>query len=129
MKKDIKSVEELMKILNETNLTDISFEKEGFKIKIKKSNTPVQKPVNVQTSATPIIKYEEIVSNKIGNFIFATPAISVGDTLKKGQEVGYISTIGVKSSVVSEVEGIVREILVENGSVADFGKSLIKVEV
>ncbi len=136
MNKDIKSVEELMKILTETNLTNISFEEEGFKVDIKKANTPVvveQQVAEVAQEVEVEAAYEEIKSENVGNFYCldkaGAPMIKVGDAIKEGQEIGYISTIGVKSAVKSKVSGTVKEILAENGSIADFGKVLVKVEV
>lgn len=134
MKKDLNSVEELMKILNDTNLTNISFEEDGFKVDIKRSNvvTAVEEVVaeEVADAATPA--YKEVKSENVGKFYYVdksgNPMVKVGDRVKKNQEIGYIATIGVKSSVKSTFDGVVKEILLDNGSIADFGKTLIKIE-
>ena len=133
MKKDLNSVEELMKILTDTNLTNISFESKGFKVDIKRSNNVVieeQEAVEVIEAAAPV--YEEIRSDNVGKFYYVdkegTPIIKVGDKIEKGQDIGYIATIGVKSSVKSTFSGVIKEIVVENGSIADFGKALVKIE-
>jgi len=134
MNKDLNSVEELMKILTDTNLTNISFESEGFKVDIKRSNNLVVEEVG-EVEAEEVIAapaYEEVKSDNVGKFYYVdkegTPIIKVGDKVKKGQEIGYIATIGVKSSVKSTFTGEVKEILLENGSIADFGKTLVKIE-
>lgn len=135
MNKDLNSVEELMKILTDTNLTNISFETEGFKVDIKRSNNLIVEEVQEveageEVAAAPA--YEEVKSDNVGKFYYVdkegTPIIKVGDKVKKGQEIGYIATIGVKSSVKSTFTGEIKEILLENGSIADFGKTLVKIE-
>lgn len=133
MKKDLNSVEELMKILTDTNLTNISFESKGFKVDIKRSNNVVieeQEASEVIEVAAPV--YEEVRSDNVGKFYYVdkegTPIIKVGDKIEKGQDIGYIATIGVKSSVKSTFSGVIKEIVVENGSIADFGKALVKIE-
>jgi len=134
MKKDLKSVEELMKILNDTNLTNISFEEDGFKVDIKRSNvvTAAEEVVAEEVAEVAAPEYEEVKSENVGKFYYVDkagkPTIKVGDRVKKNQEIGYIATIGVKSSVKSTFNGVIKEILLDNGSIADFGKTLIKIE-
>jgi len=133
MNKDLNNVEELMKILSDTNLTNISFEEEGFKVDIKRSNVvlPVEEKIEeLAAEAAPV--YKEIKSENVGKFFYVdksgNPMIKVGDKVKKNQEVGHIATIGVKSVVKSGFDGVIKEIVLENGSIADFGRTLIKVE-
>ena len=134
MKKDLNSVEELMKILNDTNLTNISFEEDGFKVDIKRSNvvTAAEEVVAEEVAEVAAPAYKEVKSENVGKFYYVdksgNPMVKVGDRVKKNQEIGYIATIGVKSSVKSTFEGVVKEILLDNGSIADFGKTLIKIE-
>lgn len=134
MNKDLNSVEELMKILNDTNLTNISFEEEGFKVEIKRSNvvTAVEEVVAEEVAEVVAPAYKEVKSENVGKFYYVdksgNPMVKVGDRVKKNQEIGYIATIGVKSSVKSTFDGVVKEILLDNGSIADFGKTLIKIE-
>jgi len=134
MKKDLNSVEELMKILNDTNLTNISFEEDGFKVDIKRSNvvTVAEEVVAEEVADAAAPAYKEVKSENVGNFYYVdksgNPMVKVGDRVKKNQEIGYIATIGVKSSVKSTFDGVVKEILLDNGSIADFGKTLIKIE-
>ena len=135
MNKDLNNVEELMKILNDTNLTNISFEEEGFKVEIKRSNVilPVEEVVEEETTVVEAApEYKEIKSENVGKFYYVDksgkPMVKVGDRVKNNQEIGYIATIGVKSAVKSTLAGVVKEIVLENGSIADFGKTLVKIE-
>ena len=58
---------------------------------------------------------------------YATKLI-IGQNIKVGQTIGYISTVGIKTSVKSNVAGSIEQILLKNGEVADYGKKLIKVK-
>ncbi|WP_319370189.1 biotin/lipoyl-containing protein [uncultured Ilyobacter sp.] len=138
MKHDINNVEDLMKILNNTNLTEISFESEELKVTIKRPKLVAAAPqqVEVQESNTEvkeIKKIKEIKSYNVGQFTYHSKngktMIKVGDKIKEGQEIGYIHTIGVNSPVTSPYSGTVKEILVEEESLADYGKNLVLVEL
>lgn len=136
MKQDINNVEEIMKILNDTKLTEISFESEGFKMMVKKPKlVPAAskkiKKAKVETKAAK--KYKEIKSYHIGNFSYhdksGNPMIKIGDKVKEGQIIGSISTVGVSASVRASYAGTVKEILVEDGGIADYGKALVLIDL
>lgn len=135
MKKDIQSIEKLMEILTATNLTDIEFEQEGFKVKLKRSAVVQleEEIVEAHEEVMEAVNYKEIKSAHIGNFFYTnkdgSPMIEIGDVIKEGQDLGYVTTIGVKSPIKSTTSGTIREILVENGSIVDYGKVLVKVEI
>ena len=136
MKKDITTVNELMRILESENLTEINYECEGFKINVKrpfkvekKKNAPKQesKPVNVEK-----IDYVELLSQGIGNFYSAQKngesKLQVGAFVTEGEELGYIQAMGVKSSVVSNVSGTIHEILAADGSIVDFNRVILRLK-
>jgi len=53
--------------------------------------------------------------------------ITVGMAVKKDQKVGYVEAIGLKTDIKSEFDGEIKEILVKNGEVAEYGKVLVKI--
>lgn len=58
----------------------------------------------------------------------AKPYIEVGSIVEKGATVGLIEVMKLFSPVSSEIEGKVVEILVENGSLVEYGQALIRLE-
>jgi len=68
MKADIKTIEELMKVLHEQKLTEVSYEDTNFKVTIKGTATAeVKKEIKrdqkpVETKET--IKYKEVLDRK-----------------------------------------------------------------
>lgn len=57
------------------------------------------------------------------------PFVTVGDTVKKGQTLGVIEAMKLMNEIESECDGIVKEVLVENGEMVEFGQPLFIVGV
>lgn len=134
MKKEKFQIEDLINVLSECRLTEISYEEnENLKIKIKKSPQP--KVVMPRETSQPvkesITKKEESIKNVISTGIgryFYKDVIGVGDKIKVGQDLGYIYVMGLKTPLKSTVGGEVIDITVEDGGVVDYGKVLLKVK-
>lgn len=140
MKGDINTIEELMKILHDKKLTEISLETSDIKINIKGSLIPEEKinapkkVENKKVEAKKVIENcKDIVSEHIGKFNYfrkdGTPRFAVGQEIKKGQELGDVVAVGVALPVVAKFSGVIEEIYVENGDPVDYGRPLIKVKI
>ena len=133
MKKEEFQFEDLIDILSECGLTEISYEEnENLKIKVKKSPQP--KVVMSRETPQPlkeINKKEEnikaVVSTGIGKY-FYKDVVKIGDRIKVGQDLGYIYVMGLKTPLKATVGGEVMDITVEDGGVVDYGKVLLKVK-
>ncbi|MGL5545359.1 MAG: acetyl-CoA carboxylase biotin carboxyl carrier protein [Cetobacterium sp.] len=133
MKKEEFAIEDLISILSECGLTEISYEEnENLKIKIKKSP---EKKVVIQKEAVQqpkeIVKKEEntknILSTGIGKYFYQS-SVKIGDKIKVGQDLGYIYVMGLKTPLKATVAGEVLDITVKDGGVVDYGKVLLKVK-
>lgn len=140
MKADINTIEELMKILQEKKLTEISLETSDIKINLKGSLIPEEKvstPKKVENKKAETKKVEdnckEVVSEHIGRYNYVrkdgTPRFTVGQEIKEGQELGEVVAVGVALPVIAKFSGVIEEIYVENGDPVDYGRPLIKVRV
>lgn len=133
MKKEEFQIEDLINVLSECGLTEISYEEnENLKIKIKKSPQPkVVMPKEILQPVKEVSKKEEniktVVSTGIGKY-FYEGIVKVGDKIKVGQDLGYIYVMGLKTPLKSTVGGEVTEITVEDGGVVDYGKVILKVK-
>lgn len=135
MNKDKQLIDELIRILTEKELTEINFEEKEFKIKIKRD--PVEEMqeeiVEEETINEPVQdeNVKNIKSTNIGKFYFydkdGKAIISIGQSIKAGQTIGYISTVGIKTPIKSKIAGTIEDILLKNGEATDYGKILIKV--
>lgn len=139
MKGDINTIEELMKILQEKKLTEISLETSDIKINIKGSLVPEEKvktPVKKEDKKIENKKCEnckDVVSEHIGRYNYlkkdGTPKFEIGQEIKEGQELGDVVAVGVALPVVAKFSGIIEEIYVKSGDPVDYGRPLIKVKI
>ena len=57
----------------------------------------------------------------------AEPYVKVGDHVSKGQVLGIVEAMKLMNEIESEYEGTVKEILVENESVIEFGQPMFVI--
>ncbi|NCB93268.1 MAG: acetyl-CoA carboxylase biotin carboxyl carrier protein [Clostridia bacterium] len=50
--------------------------------------------------------------------------VKVGDTVKKGQTLGIIEAMKLMNEIECEYDGVVKEILIDNGQMVEYGQSL-----
>lgn len=136
MKNDIHTVNEIVKIIGESQLTEMSIEKKEFKLFIKKPKLVLEE--NIEDEEIEVIgekieikEEKNIVSKNVGRFYFIdreeNPMMTVGMVVKKGQKIGYVEAIGIKTDIESEFDGEIKEILIENGELAEYGKVFVKL--
>ena len=153
---DIKKIQELVKLLNKTNIGEISIEEKDFKITIKQKKEAVQNfaaPVQQalpqqahqlslpeakpQVTATPEPPKQDnlitIKSPMIGTFYRqAGPGkpilINVGDDVETGTVVCIIEAMKLFNEIESEVTGKIVKVLVEDASPVEFDQPLFLVE-
>lgn len=140
MKGDMNTIEELMKILQEKKLTEISLETSEIKINIKGSLIPEEKVKTIPKKDVKkveekknISNCKDIVSEHIGRFNYlkkdGTPKLTVGQEIKEGQELGDVVAVGVALPIVAKFSGVIEEIYVKSGDPVDYGRPLIKVKI
>lgn len=149
--------ENLLKLINtvsESHLTSFSYEENGVKIKLKKEQkkgqeilTPVPvagqvmaSSVDMDTAEPPVI--EENLEKELGNVIAsplvgtfyaapsedADPFVKVGDTVKKGQTLAIVEAMKLMNEIESDYDGVVEEILVENGQAVEYDQPLFRIK-
>jgi len=149
--KDIKSIVDLMK---KNSISDFEMEKEGFKIKLRRTDGTKTDDVQVQhylppTSAAPIpmpaalpaaapaekptaSNDPEIKSPMIGTFYRAPSPesdsyVEIGDHVTADTVVCIVEAMKVMNEIKAEISGVVTEILIENGNPVEFGQPLFRV--
>lgn len=135
MEKDNILIDNLIDILDKNELSEIDFQDKDLKIKVKK-DIIVEETFEQEEIIEELPKENDdfiyIKSNNIGKFFFydktGVPLISIGQNIKIGQTIGFVSTVGIKTPIKSEVAGYIEQILLKNGEVTDYGKNLIKLK-
>ena len=140
MKIDKNIIKELTDYLNEFNLTEIEYTDKDTKIKVSKSNNASQ-VVSVASSASTSTKEKsktissgtEVKSPIIGTAYHspepgAKKFAEVGKKIKKGETVMIVEAMKTMNHVPSTVDGIIKEICVEDGQPVEYGQTIIIVE-
>jgi acetyl-CoA carboxylase biotin carboxyl carrier protein len=152
---DYKAIVNLMKEMNNTDLTKLEIEEEGIRICMEKAaNTvtmvPAMQPqvaagqvstaagIQLEISETAIEKQVEeagkkIVSPMVGTF-YVSPSpdkpafVKAGVRVKKGQTVCIIEAMKLLNEIESDVDGEIVKVLVNNEEMVEFGQPLFLVK-
>ena len=143
MKIDKKLIKELSEYLDEFNLTEIEFTEKDTKIKVSKNNlsfnnqtipsTKIQNVTSIKENSQQNNKESsgiEVTSPIIGTAYHAPEPgakkfVEIGKKIKKGDTIMIVEAMKTMNHVPSTVDGIVKEICVEDGQPVEFGQPLI----
>jgi biotin/lipoyl attachment domain-containing protein len=131
---ELKDIQELMQVLKKENLTEMKIKYGNVKLTLTNSETgqvtnaaaPVTKKVQ-KNIAKALPKEEVIKSSNVGRIRLINS--KVGTSVRKGEILARINTIGIDNDVKATVNGVLKEVLVADGSAVDFAKELFKIEV
>lgn len=156
MKFDLEYIEKLVRMIDQSSLTELVLEDDQRSIVLKKEQKvlsvqqmpvsslplPTEKQLNdtdkpassdekAQTENKP--KGKPITSPMVGTFYkapspSAAPFVTVGDLVTPGQVVCIVEAMKLMNEIESEVSGRVSEICVEDGQNVEFGQVLMYVE-
>jgi acetyl-CoA carboxylase biotin carboxyl carrier protein len=152
---NIKEIKEMLALMSENNLVELEIEKDGTKIRLKKS-TPGSENYSgpyvierertghsgvrsvEQSAAAPIVEKPasttvEIKAPMVGTFYRAPspeapPYAEAGQVVEPGQVVCIIEAMKLMNEIKSEIRGKVVEVLVENAEPVEYGQSMFIIE-
>ncbi|HOQ16593.1 MAG TPA: acetyl-CoA carboxylase biotin carboxyl carrier protein [Defluviitaleaceae bacterium] len=150
---DYKEIEHLMKVMNESQLTELEIEKEGFVLKIKKEKeivpiasrieTPIiERPVEIQNQISTVKVEKEVSGEKEGIIVYspivgtfysapapgAEPFVKVGDKVKKGDVLCIIEAMKIMNEIEAESDGEIVEIFVKNEEMVEYNQPLFRIK-
>ncbi len=144
MKIDKKTIQELSNYLNEFNLTEIEITEKDTKVKVSKNNVSISNQPQVISSSSPVTSSApiqtqntksgtEITSPIIGTAYHAPEPgakkfVEIGKKIKKGDTIMIVEAMKTMNHVPSTVDGVVKEICVEDGQPVEFGQTIIILE-
>ncbi len=133
-------IKELNDYLEEFNLAEIEYTEKDVKVKVSKSriskNIETLAPINEKK----IIKEEVSIDNskKITSPIIGTAYlapepggkkfIEIGQKIKKGDTVMIVEAMKTMNHVPSPLDGVVKEISVEDGQPVEFGQTIATLD-
>ena len=154
---DTKIIGKLADVLNKNNLSELEYEDESCRIKLKGLVcSGAVAPVSVQTVTQPVAQSSGVVpanvskedsysadgySNNAGTVkspivgvVYLSPDptkpdyVGIGDTVKEGDIVCLIEAMKTFNPVKAHRTGTVTKILVESGDPVEYGESLLVIE-
>ena len=133
-------IKELNDYLDEFNLTEIEYTEKDIKVKVSKSRISKNIEAVVPDNIKKVIKEEVSIdsSKKITSPIIGTAYlapepggkkfIEIGQKIKKGDTVMIVEAMKTMNHVPSPVDGIVKEISVEDGQPVEFGQTIATLD-
>lgn len=129
-----------------SELKSFSLEEGNLKISMKKKNKKlyvasrngaeisaleIHEGMEEETKAVP--EGNLVKAPLVGTFYSAAspedePFVKVGDTVQKGQVLGIIEAMKLMNEIESEYDGVVKEILIANGQMAEYGQPLFVIK-
>ena len=137
---DLTKIKDLIKLMEDHDLTAFELEDSGFKVRLEKGGTPEQvvaaaPPVAVEEKGPEKIvaeDTEEISAPMVGTF-YKSPSpdadafVKVGDAVDEGTVVCIIEAMKVMNQIKAEKSGVIQRILVEDASPVEFGQGLFVI--
>ncbi len=133
-------IKELNDYLEEFNLTEIEYTEKDVKVKVSKSriskNIEAVAPANekkITKKEVPIDNSKKITSPIIGTAYLAPEPggkkfIEIGQKIKKGDTVMIVEAMKTMNHVPSPLDGVVKEISVEDGQPVEFGQTIAIID-
>lgn len=148
---NLKEIKEMINLMNENNLMELEVEKDGMRIRLKKSSfgteatqgpiiverqnlseVAAQKPLP-ELAGMPAVNAVEIKAPMVGTFYRAPspeapPYVEVGQTVEVGQVICIIEAMKLMNEIKSEIKGKILEVLIDNAEPVEFGQPMFLVE-
>jgi oxaloacetate decarboxylase alpha subunit len=147
---NIKEIKEMINLMNENNLVELEIEKDGMRIRLKKTSSGTEAysgPIVVERERVsgghekqapgPLkemaVNTVEIKAPMVGTFYRAPspeapPYAEVEQLVEPGQVICIIEAMKLMNEIKSEIKGKILEILVDNAEPVEFGQPMFLIE-
>jgi acetyl-CoA carboxylase biotin carboxyl carrier protein len=146
---DTRQIKALMKDFDESSLSRLKIEREGFVVEMEKATVATAvaaAPAPAAVAAAPVATTETateapasthtgdfILSPMVGTFYEAPspdspPFVKVGDVVKKGQTLAILEAMKIMNELEADFDCKIVEILVKNGQAVEYDMPLFAVE-
>ena len=150
---DLRKVKSLIDLVSESDISELEISEGPDKVKIVKSSKVI-KETNIGTSEDHYVMDRQtdedkkdvisgegeqvndgsstILSPMVGTFYRAPspnskPFVSVGDEIKEGRTLCVVEAMKLMNEIPSDKNGVIREVLVENGQPVEYGQILFRI--
>jgi len=150
---DLRKVKSLIDLVSESDISELEISEGPDKVKIVKSSKVI-KETHIEKSEDHYLTDRQTAENKketmpreggqandgsstilspmVGTFYRAPspnskPFVSVGDEIKEGQTLCVVEAMKLMNEIPSDKNGVIREVLVENGQPVEYGQILFRI--
>ena len=139
----IDKLKAIVKILEDSALASLEYEDEDIDVRLSRypDGKAVVAAAAMPAPATPVaapVKEDDdhhvIKSPFVGTFYRspspeADPFVQVGSKVEQKQALCIVEAMKLMNHIESDVSGVIKEILVDNGQPVEFGQALFKISV
>src|SRR5437660_12005207 len=144
---DPERIRELARLLDETGLTEIEFERDGQRVRVARHahviatapqtaalGEPSLIPVAIDAGSVDPAKHPGVVTSPmvgtayIGAEPGARPFVEVGSQVRAGDTLLIVEAMKTMNQIPSPRAGTVSQILIEDGQPVEFGEPLMIIE-
>ena len=138
---DPKPIKDLAKILEELNLTEVSYSDGDFSVTVAKGarlqsldkDTSIQNNSEIQVSKDDYKNDPRVIKSPMVGTVYLQPEpgankfVNIGDSVKSGQTILIVEAMKTMNPIESSLQGKVIKILVENEQAVEFGQPLMLI--
>ena len=146
----IDEIKAIAEIVAANDLAELKLEREGFTLEIKRGSTVVAAaapvavaapvvaaapaPAAAAPAAAPAPANRVTIDSPLVGTLYrapspeAAPFVKVGDKVTPDTVVCIVEAMKVMNEIKAEKSGVIRDILVDNGSAVEFGQPLFVIE-
>ncbi len=146
---DLRKLKKLIDLVEESGIAELEVTEGEERVRIVKTAgnareihvgaQPLASPLPAHATAPPadaqaaeIVEGHVLKAPMVGTFYRAaspgaTNFVEVGDTVKKGQTVCIIEAMKLMNEIETDADGIIKQILVENGQPVEYGEPLFVI--
>lgn len=152
---EFENLVKLIQAVSDSQLTQFSYEENGVCLNMKKekkeklvavsqtesgtaaavqvSLADINGDTEAQTAAGSGAMEENVVKSPLVGTFYASPSpeqepfVKVGDHVSKGQVLGIVEAMKLMNEIESDYDGVVKQILVSNEDVIEFGQPLFVI--
>ena len=145
---NLQLIEELSKLANAHNLSEIDYEQDGLKIKVARQTTCINVQQPVVSAPAPVVvspkseveavqeleRNENVVTSPMVGVIYTSPEagrpayVKVGDKVNVDQTLFLIEAMKTFNPIKATKSGKIKQILVDDHSPVEFGQPLLILE-
>ena len=138
MKINKKLIKELVSCLEENDLSELEYSEKDIKIKVARNSFKENNKIEISTNKSELKEDKittgiEIKSPIIGTAYLAPEPggkkfVEIGKKIKKGDTVMIVEAMKTMNHVPSTKDGVVKNIVVEDGQPVEYGQTLVILE-